>query len=229
MKNNQRSYPRRAQEPASRREPLRGKNLAILFIALGFAVILSFVFDNLIVQNISKLKNLFLDEVFLGITFISSEIIIFFSLTSLFLWQEHKRKWILPLWLTLAASAIISFLLKVAVQRLRPFQQDLVSIPEMLASRSYEIWNFSFPSFQAMLVFCALPIISKEFPKIKWAWIIFACLVAFSRVYFGLHFLSDVIVGGILGYLIGALVIRAENNKSFVKSKNSKFFHSFSK
>ena len=193
------------------------KNLAILIMALGFAVILSFVFDNLIVQNISKLRNVFLDDVFSGITFISSEIIIFFFLTSLFLWQEHKRKWILPLWLTLGASAILSFILKFAIQRLRPFQQDLVSIPEMLASKSYEIWNFSFPSFQAMLVFCALPIISKEFPKIKWAWIVFAFLVAFSRVYFGLHFLSDVIVGGILGYLIGVLVIRAENKKSFVR------------
>ena len=196
---------------------MKNKNLAIIFILLGFAIILSFVFDSLIVQNISKIRNVFLDEVFLGITFISSEIIIFFFLTSLFLWQEHKRKWILPLWLTLGASAIISFLLKISVQRLRPFQQNLVSIPEMLASRSYEIWNFSLPSFQAMLVFCALPILSKEFPKIKWAWIVFAFLVAFSRVYFGLHFLSDVIVGGILGYLIGALVIRAENNKSFVK------------
>ena len=216
MKNNQRSYPRRAQEPASRQEPLRGKNLAILFIVLGFAVILSFIFDNLIVQNISKLRNLFLDEVFLGITFISSEIIIFFFLTSLFLWQEHKRKWILPLWLTLGASAIISFLLKISIQRLRPFQQDLVSIPEMLMSKSYEIWNFSFPSFQAMLVFCALPILSKEFPKIKWFWIVFACLVAFSRVYFGLHFLSDVIIGGILGYLIGALVIKLENKKKYI-------------
>ena len=216
MKNNQRSYPRRAQEPASRQEPLRGKNLAILFIVLGFAVILSFIFDNLIVQNISKLRNLFLDEVFLGITFISSEIIIFFFLTSLFLWKEHKRKWILPLWLTLGLSAIISFLLKISIQRLRPFQQNLVSIPEMLLSKSYEIWNFSFPSFQAMLVFCALPILSKEFPKIKWFWIVFACLVAFSRVYFGLHFLSDVIIGGILGYLIGMLVIKLENKKKFI-------------
>src|SRR3989344_1294139 len=124
MKNNQRSYPRRAQEPASRQEPLRGKDLAVLFIVLSFAFILSFVFDNLIVQNISKLKNVFLDEVFLGITFISSEIIIFFSLTSLFLWQEHKRKWILPLWLTLGASAIISFILKIAFQRMRPFQKN---------------------------------------------------------------------------------------------------------
>ena len=194
---------------------IKNKNLAVLFIVLGFAVILSFVFDNLIVQNISKIRNVFLDEVFSGITFISSEIIIFFFLTSLFLWQEHKRKWIFPLWLTLFFSVILSFILKFAIQRLRPFQQDLVSIPEILMSKSYEIWNFSFPSFQAMLVFCALPIISKEFPKIKWAWIIFAILVAFSRVYFGLHFLSDVIVGGILGYLIGVLVIRLEEKKKF--------------
>src|SRR3989344_2888549 len=137
MKNNQRSYPRRAQEPASRQEPLRGKNLAIIFILLGFAVILSFVFDNLIVQNISKLRNVFTDEVFLGITFISSEIIIFFFFTNLFFLKEHKRKWILPLWLTRGASAIIGFLLKVAVQRLRPFQLNLVSIPETLMSKSY--------------------------------------------------------------------------------------------
>ena len=85
----------------------------------------------------------------------------------------------------------------------------------MLMSKSYEIWNFSFPSFQAMLVFCAIPTISKEFPKIKWAWIVFACLAAFSRVYFGLHFLSDVIIGGILGYLIGMLIIKLEEKNNF--------------
>ena len=66
-----------------------------------------------------------------------------------------------------------------------------------------------------MLVFCALPIISKEFRKIKWAWIIFAVLVAFSRVYFGLHFLSDVLIGGILGYLIGVLIIKLEEKNNF--------------
>ena len=191
------------------------KNWAILFIALSFAIILSFIFDNLIVQNISKLRNVFLDEVFLGITFISSEIIIFFFLTSLFLWQEHKRKWILPLWLTLFFSVILSFILKITIQRLRPFEQNLVSISEMLMSKSYEIWNFSFPSFQAMLVFSALPILSKEFPRIKWIWFIFAGLVAFSRIYFGLHFLSDVIIGGVLGYLIGVLVIKLNDKNNF--------------
>lgn len=194
---------------------MKNKNLAILFIALSFAVILSFIFDNLIVQNISKIRNGFLDEVFLGVTFVSSEIMIFFFLTTLFLWREHKRKWILPLWLTLFFSALLSFILKVMIQRARPFQLDLVSIPEMLISKSYEIWNFSFPSFQAMLVFSALPILSREFRKIKWIWVVFAILVAVSRVYFGLHFLSDVILGGILGYLMGMFVIGVEEKNKF--------------
>src|SRR3989338_11601160 len=195
---------------------MKKRGMIITGIVLLLALI-SFYFDSKIIEQISLLRNDYLNDFFLGITFISSEIIIFFFLTSLFLWKEHKRKWILPLWLTLGLSAIISFLLKISIQRLRPFQQNLVSIPEMLLSKSYEIWNFSFPSFQAMLVFCSLPILSKEFPKIKWAWIVFAFLVAFSRVYFGLHFLSDVIVGGILGYLIGALVIKLEKKKKLIK------------
>ncbi len=204
---------------------MKNKNLAILFITLSFAVILSFIFDNLIVQSISKLRNLFLDEVFLGVTFVSSEIIIFFSLTTLFLWREHKRKWILPLWLTLFFSAVLSFILKIMIQRARPFQLNLVSIPEMFISKSYELWNFSFPSFQAMLVFSALPILSKEFRKIKWIWIVFAVLVAFSRVYFGVHFLSDVILGGILGYLIGMFVIKLEEKNKFGERAYNRIFH----
>ena len=103
----------------------------------------------------------------MGMTFISSEIIIFFFLTSLFLWQERKRKWILPLWLSLGLSALISFLLKIAVQRPRPFQTGIVSVLPVLEKSSHLIWNFSFPSFQTMLGFCAVPILSKEFPKFK--------------------------------------------------------------
>jgi membrane-associated phospholipid phosphatase len=61
-----------------------------------------------------------------------------------------------------------------------------------------------------MLAFCAVPILSKEFPKFKHIWIIFASLVAFSRVYFGLHFLSDVIVGGLIGYLVGLIILKFE-------------------
>ena len=181
--------------------------LSIFFI---FAVIISLFFDNLIVKSVSEIRNAFLNDVFLGITFISSGLIIFFFLTSLFLWKEHKRKWILPLWLTLFFSVLLSFLLKIIVKRPRP-----VSVLPVLEKASHLIWNFSFPSFQAMLAFCAVPILSKEFPRIKWAWISFACLIAISRLYFGVHFLSDVLVGGALGYLLGVLVIRLEKKTKF--------------
>ena len=68
-----------------------------------------------------------------------------------------------------------------------------------------------------MFVFSALPVLSKEFKKLKYAWLVFACLVAFSRVYFGLHYLSDVLGGAIIGYLIGWGIVIIEEEKGWGK------------
>lgn len=179
-------------------------------IFIIIAILLSFYFDNILIKYISFLRNGILDYFFLFITFIGSEIIIFFILTALFLWRENKRRWIFPLWACLGISAIVGFILKVTVQRLRPFQLGIVQLLPSLQEASFNTWDFSFPSFQTMLVFCAIPILSKEFPKLKKFWIAFAVLVAFSRLYFGIHFVSDVIAGGAIGYLIGMMVLKLE-------------------
>ncbi len=188
---------------------------------------LCFYFNPLISAAFSSMKNNFLNEIFAGITFVSSEIIIFFFLTSIFLWKEHKRKWVFPLWLTLGFSALVSFLLKIIVQKQRPFQTGIASISPFLESASYYTWNFSFPSFQSMLGFCAVPILSKEFPKLKFFWVCFAILIALSRVYFGLHFFSDVLIGGIIGYLIGTIVIELEKKYSFGEKIYKNFLDKF--
>ncbi len=190
----------------------RGIFLLVLAIAAIFA---SLQFDSIISKAVSTIRIGQLDNFFLGLTFWSSEIIIFFLLTSFFLWNENKRRWIAPLWLTLFLSVVVGFLLKISVQRMRPYLQDVVSTLPVLMSNSHSTWNFAFPSFQAVLVFCAIPILSKEFPKFKYAWIIFAVLVAFSRVYFGLHFMSDVIAGGLIGYVIGMFVVMHEKENRF--------------
>jgi len=191
------------------------KRWIIFSIVSLFLIIISFYFDAVIVESVSFLRNDVLNDFFLGLTFMSSSVIIFFFLTSLFLWKEHKRKWILPLWSALGLSAIVSFVIKIIIQRPRPFQQGISTILPILEEASHSVWNFSFPSFHAMLAFCSVPILSKEFPKFKHVWIVFASLVALSRVYFGLHFMSDILIGGIIGYLLGIIVIQTEKEYKF--------------
>lgn len=200
------------------------KKKDVLFVGIiVILAILSFLyFDESISQCFENIRNYFLTDLFMGITYVSSGVIIFFILTSLFLWKEHKRKWILPLWITLALSAIVSFLLKIVIQRSRPYQIGVVS--SLLEEASHNIWNFSFPSFQTMLAFCAIPILSKEFPKLKNAWVIFAVLIAISRVYLGVHFMSDILIGGLIGYFLGVFVISSEKKNKFWEKTYKKIF-----
>jgi len=200
------------------------KRLITWIIILILLILAGFYFDNILVKYISFLRTGILDSFFLTITFLSSEILIFFILTALFLWRENKRRWILPLWLSLGLSALISFALKIIIQRQRPFQLGLVSLLPSLQEASYSIWNFSFPSFQSMLVFCAIPILSEQFPRFKKFWIAFAVLVAFSRLYFGVHFISDVIAGGLIGYLTGIMIVKAEKENKFGQRIYNKIF-----
>ncbi len=191
------------------------KAIIIWIIVLILSILASFYFDNTLIRYISFLRNSALDSSFFIITLLSSEILIFFILTVLFLWRENKRRWILPLWACLGMSALISFTLKIMIQRARPFQLGIVSLLPSLQEASYSIWNFSFPSFQSMLVFCAIPILSEQFPRFKKFWIAFAVLVAFSRLYFGIHFISDVIAGGLIGYIIGIIILKSEKENKF--------------
>src|SRR3989338_989098 len=188
------------------------RKFILLYAFVIFILFLAFYFDNQITSIVFLIRNGILTDFFMGITFVSSILIIFLFLTILFI-KENKRRWILPLWATLVFDIIIGFLLKITIQRHRPFELGLVSLINGLEKSSYYVWNFSFPSFQTMMVFSAIPFLSKEFPKFKYAWIAFACVVALSRVYLGVHFLSDVIAGALIGYLIGWFVVRKVEGK----------------
>ena len=107
-------------------------------------------------------------------------------------------------------SVVVSYVLKILIARPRPFLFHSLSILAITFKDNYLTWNSSFPSFHAVLVFCALPILSKEFRKLKWAWFGFAVIIALSRVYLGAHFFSDVLCGAIIGYLIGLIFVKIE-------------------
>jgi undecaprenyl-diphosphatase len=196
----------------------------VVGILIISSIFISLYFDEILVKDISFLRNGILDNFFLFVTFASSEVILFLFLTSLFLWKENKRRWIVPLWASLGISAVTSFLLKIIVQRDRPFQLGIVPLISKLQEASFSIWNFSFPSSHSMLAFCAVPILSQQYPRLKKVWIGIAVIVAFSRVYFGLHFVSDVIVGGLLGYLIGLIIATTEKEIKFGQRIYEKIF-----
>src|SRR3989344_2448133 len=153
-------------------------------ILILFAVILSFYYDLQISLFFLSLRRVFLTKFLFGLNLISNIVIIFFFLTSLFLWKEHKRRWILPLWLSMFFSAALSFILKIIVARPRPFLTNSeITVLAIELKQSYLTWDTSFPSFHTLLVFSALPILDKEFPKFKYIWLTFASLVAIARVY----------------------------------------------
>ncbi len=193
------------------------KRVVLWSILIALVIIVCVRFDAEIVKAISSIRTELLTEILMGITFVSSEIVIFVFLTSLFLWREHKRRWIVPLWITLGTSVIVSLLLKITVQRMRPYQLGIVETFPGFEKAAHVIWDYGFPSFQTVLAFCALPILDKEFPKLKYFWLALASLIAFSRVYLGLHFASDVIVGAAIGYLLGKGIVYLEIENEFGK------------
>ena len=89
-------------------------------------------------------------------------------------------------------------LLKIAVSRERP-----------CAARKH-VWArvpppdpYSFPSAHTMTAFAFALAVGMGIPELLW-WLVFAAAsVAASRIVLGLHYLSDVVAGGILGAGIG--------------------------
>lgn len=102
----------------------------------------------------------------------------------------------------LASALLVS--LKRRVRRTRPCEQARflhfdVSPPD----------RWSFPSGHAMNAFAVCTVLALAFPPLALPLGATATSIAASRVVLGLHFLSDVLVGSLLGMLIGVALYGA--------------------
>jgi undecaprenyl-diphosphatase len=67
--------------------------------------------------------------------------------------------------------------------------------------------KFSFPSGHTMTAFSIALVVSYFYPTLEWPLYFLAVSIAVSRIVLGMHFLSDVLAGAVLGTALGIAAI----------------------
>ena len=140
----------------------------------------------------------FLDSLFQFITMFGEELVIIGILG--FLYWCRDKKTAEKIGITVFVSLVLNAFIKTLVMRERPYIVD----NRVDAIRQQTAGGYSFPSGHTQGAASIFGSIAIWFKK-RWLTIISIFIiiaVAISRMYLGVHFLSDVIVGGLLGVLI---------------------------
>jgi dolichol kinase/membrane-associated phospholipid phosphatase len=165
-----------------------------LFSCVVVFAVASFLLDDFFFKTMPLLRFNALDAFFTIITNFWFVFALFVAVPCVALLFRNQASETLFLLTAFASSTLIGLLLKMLIAKPRP-EQMLFEVPSSVM--------YSFPSSHALLVFAMLPLLVKHFPRWRYLFFPTALLVCFSRVYFGVHYLSDVVWGSLLGYGIG--------------------------
>lgn len=128
------------------------------------------------------------------------------------IWHFRKRSLLILLGITLVivfADQLTSSIMKPLFERPRPCHEPLLEGLVYLAKGCGG--KFGFVSSHAANTFGVAMFLWTSFKKVyRWSSLIFiwAAVVSYSRIYLGVHYPLDIIVGGILGVVIAWLVYK---------------------
>jgi len=143
-------------------------------------------------------------------SFVSIAVMLVVLLWSLKTRSKALRFQSFQLMLAVAIAAILTFFLKLLISRQRPF------ITYSDVEKLSEGGSHSFPSGHTAEVFALAVAISflfknKVLTMLAFSW---AMVIAYSRMALGVHYLSDVLGGAVLGWLSGLLTITLSIQKN---------------
>jgi undecaprenyl-diphosphatase len=122
-------------------------------------------------------------------------------------WIATKRlRILLDLLLLYAIQSFILYFLKFTVRRKRPLPAE--EVKTKVSKGPGEILDLSFPSAHTTFSFMMATVLALYFPRYQAIFFLFAVFIGCTRVYLGLHYPTDVIAGGFLGYGITKLYLK---------------------
>lgn len=170
--------------------------------------------DRLIVVAINGLHTPFLDEIMWWISAKITWVPLYLILAYLAFKQENRKQFYLFLVLVIAAVAVTDLvsvhLFKNMFLRYRPSHNllimDQLHFYEIKPGEWYKGGQYGFVSshaanFFAIATACWL-VLRKTYPSLVWWLLSIGSLICFSRMYLGVHYLSDIFVGALLGVSI---------------------------
>ena len=218
----------------SRMDPsaFSGLPISMLTVALVYVLILfGGVVEDLITSDpivvvdihiatlLAAFRTRILTDIFTWITLLgkSQVVLTFIAATIALLWLWRKRAYILPLFASVIGSVTFTYLGKLAFHRPRP------------QSAVYAEYSFSFPSGHATIAVAFYGFLTyllirftpswKRKVNLFFAGVLIILAIGLSRVYLGMHYISD--VWG--GYLVGAIwLIVGISLSEWLGSKNAK-------
>lgn len=154
-------------------------------------------------------------------------------LDSIMPWWREKNTWI-PLYLLLLLFSIIRFkvrglffvltviiavglsdlvssqIMKPTFERLRPCNDPILQDTIELRAgcgRAYSFTSSHAANHFAVATVIAL-LLGRIYRRIRWPFYIWAATISFGQVYVGVHYPTDILVGGLIGWIIGNIVAK---------------------
>ena len=122
---------------------------------------------------------------------------------TVFLYAKHAIPAALHMLLTGAFGVVVYKALKERLVRERPYITH-----EIITCNTKALDRYSFPSGHTLHAVCFSIMLVFYYPILVWLVVPFAVLVAMSRFILGLHYISDVIVGGLIGATLAAFSLQ---------------------
>jgi dolichol kinase/membrane-associated phospholipid phosphatase len=169
-------------------------------------IIVSLQFDAEILKFIETHRFKLLNDFMLFIT--NTGLFILTSIISTYLIVKRKYKEFVLVAFAGILSLESAYLLKKVIQMPRPYLETELGTSPLLHATGY-----SLPSLHAAFSLSVIPLLHKitRRKELAWALSITFILIAFSRTYLGVHYLSDIVFGGLIGFLITLLVLHFED------------------